>query len=204
MTRKLTTNPYIVHHQMHPYIHWDGWFTEEELEKIDEYCRAQEIKTGQLSNDGHEVVDNQVRKSNVAMCVADLNNQWIFEKLFALVDVVNDNYYNFDLYGFDFFQYTEYDGGGGKYDEHMDLITGDNATPDMTVPRKLSLSLILSDSSEYTGGEFEFNAGGGKHISEQKRGRVLLFPSFILHAVKPIITGQRRSIVAWVLGPKFK
>ena len=204
MTKRLTTNPHIIHHQMYPHVHWDGWFTEEELEKIDTYCQAQEVMAAELSNSGEEVVDDQYRKSSISMCNTDPENQWIFEKLFALIDIINDNYYNFDLYGFDFFQYTEYEGGGGKYDEHMDLITGDNATSNMTVPRKLSLSLILSDSTDYTGGEFEFNAGGGKAIVTQPRGRVIFFPSFILHAVKPVITGKRRSIVAWVLGPKFK
>jgi PKHD-type hydroxylase len=189
---------------MYPHVHWDGWFTEEELKKIDTYCRAQEVMAAELSNSGEEVVDNQFRKSSISMCHTNSENQWIFEKLFALIDIINDNYYNFDLYGFDFFQYTEYEGGGDKYDEHMDLITGDNATPNMTVPRKLSLSLILSDSTDYTGGEFEFNAGGGNAVVAQPRGRVIFFPSFILHAVKPVITGKRRSIVAWVLGPKFK
>jgi PKHD-type hydroxylase len=87
----------------------------------------------------------------------------------------------------------------------MDMIMGDRVPPDMKTPRKLSMSLILSDESEYTGGEFEFDTGGkNPEIALQKRGRVLAFPSYVIHAVKPVKKGCRRSIVIWCLGPKFK
>jgi PKHD-type hydroxylase len=74
----------------------------------------------------------------------------------------------------------------------------------MEVPRKLSFSLILSDSSEYEGGDFEILHGSFPDKLEQKRGRILAFPSYIVHRVTPIISGSRRSIVFWALGPKFK
>jgi PKHD-type hydroxylase len=73
----------------------------------------------------------------------------------------------------------------------------------LAIPRKLSFSLILSDSSEYKGGEFEFDTGTADK-AEQKRGRVLAFPSFVKHQVTPIKSGTRKSIVWWALGPKFK
>jgi PKHD-type hydroxylase len=39
---------------------------------------------------------------------------------------------------------------------------------------------------------------------EQKRGRIILFPSFLLHKIHPVTKGYRKSIVAWVEGPKFR
>ena len=33
---------------------------------------------------------------------------------------------------------------------------------------------------------------------------VLLFPSYLLHRVKPVTKGTRRSLVLWISGPKFK
>ena len=222
MLNKLTTNTSVVHHKMHPWVYWDGWFSEEELQKIDEYCLSREMEKAKIHRPGsyvesmtgkkeEEILSNHnklvvdYRESNISMCQANPENDWIFKKLFALVDLVNNNYFNFDLYGFNHFQYTEYV-SGGKYHEHMDLLTGDDIPLESIPPRKLSCSLILSDNSDYTGGEFEFNYNGGtqKTIVEQKRGRFIFFPSFILHAVKPVITGKRRSIVAWVVGPKFK
>jgi PKHD-type hydroxylase len=43
-----------------------------------------------------------------------------------------------------------------------------------------------------------------EHEMAQKRGRILFFPSFILHKVHPVTKGVRKSIVAWVEGPKFR
>jgi PKHD-type hydroxylase len=35
-------------------------------------------------------------------------------------------------------------------------------------------------------------------------GKVVLFPSFMLHRVTPVTKGIRRSLVVWVTGPAFK
>ena len=225
MLNKLTTNPDVIYNPIPPFVYWDGCFTEEELQKIDEYCSSRELEKATTSADNEdadmdakseEIKKSKIlnyqefnldyRKSKISMCHASPENDWIFQKLFALVDLVNNNYYNFNLHGFSYFQYTEYEGPGEKYDEHMDLLFGENLKNHSISQRKLSFSLILSDSTEYTGGEFELNYDGSNHkrIIEQKRGRFLFFPSFILHGVKPVITGKRRSLVAWVVGPKFR
>ena len=36
-----------------------------------------------------------------------------------------------------------------------------------------------------------------------KYGRAVLFPSFLCHRVKPVTKGIRKSLVVWVVGPKF-
>jgi len=37
-----------------------------------------------------------------------------------------------------------------------------------------------------------------------KKGDIIVFPSFMVHRVKPVTKGTRKSIVIWVLGPKFR
>jgi PKHD-type hydroxylase len=76
---------------------------------------------------------------------------------------------------------------------------------DLLIPRKLSFSLVLSDSADYEGGALEFfTSSAGPSEAEQKRGRVIAFPSYMVHRVTPITKGVRKSIVFWVVGPKFK
>lgn len=65
--------------------------------------------------------------------------------------------------------------------------------------RKLSATLLLSDPSEFEGGQFEFADGG---IVEMKRGSLIVFPSFLRHQVTPVTKGMRYSAVCWVQGPK--
>jgi PKHD-type hydroxylase len=65
--------------------------------------------------------------------------------------------------------------------------------------RKLSAVLLLSDPSDFEGGQFEFEHHG---VAEMKRGSLIVFPSFLRHQVKPVTKGQRYSAVCWVNGPR--
>ena len=77
----------------------------------------------------------------------------------------------------------------------------------MLILEKLSLTLQLSDGSEYEGGNFELNDGTGQGLpydALRKKGSVLIFPSFLMHRVTPVTSGVRKTIVAWFEGRQFK
>ena len=59
--------------------------------------------------------------------------------------------------------------------------------------RKLSTVIALSDGSDYK---------GGKEL--RKKGTVIVFPSFVWHRVKPVLSGTRYSLVCWSLGQPWK
>lgn len=194
----------------YPYVFWDSLFTEEELDRVKEYCRTLEMIEGTtVGKDGKMDTDNPARNSNIAWARPDDDNRWIFERLAWVIERINERFYEFDLNGFESFQYTVYDGKNNqKYDYHMDTILGVDKPLDMPETRKLSLSLILSDPSEYEGGEFYIQSGSPDQDKllkmEQVKGRVLAFPSFMIHGVSPVTKGTRESVVVWAEGPKFK
>ncbi len=81
----------------------------------------------------------------------------------------------------------------------------------------MSSIVSLNDSSEYEGGQLEFdfrnkdpdrNKGSASHVVEckelQKKGTVVTFPSYVWHRVKPVIKGRRQSLVMWFGGTPFK
>ena len=71
--------------------------------------------------------------------------------------------------------------------------------------RKLSLSLLINEpDKDFIGGEFFINLSKNASLHTLKKGQMILFPSFMLHGVSPVISGVRKSIVIWVEGPKFK
>lgn len=201
---RLTTNPYTLWKNTHSSIYWDNLFSETDLQKMDEYCKLHGTQQSQISTLSGVDIDNSVRNSEINIHSINTDNQWLFDRLLAVTGLINDTFFNYDLLGFDHFQYTEYNGAGTKYDYHTDMIFGTHNPVGMEVPRKLSFSLILSDSSEYEGGDFELLYARLPEKIEQKRGRILAFPSYVVHRVTPIISGSRRSIVFWALGPKFK
>lgn len=106
---------------------------------------------------------------------------------------------------------------GDHYHWHSDLAADAYKPTDGSMnysDRKLSFVAQLSDPDEYEGGDFEFHGfepsekTGDPGFLEMKdafrqQGTVIVFPSFIMHRVKPITKGTRFSLVSWVEGPKF-
>jgi PKHD-type hydroxylase len=128
--------------------------------------------------------------------------QLIWEKLSVAVAEVNRRFFHFDLTGFhEPMQLGLYTGETqGHYDWHTD------ASPtDTHVPRKLSLSMLLSDPSEFEGGEFQVKTCNDTvQTLDTQKGRAWFFPSYTLHRVAPVTKGVRRSLVLWVGGPAFR
>ena len=67
--------------------------------------------------------------------------------------------------------------------------------------RKLSVVILLSDPSEFKGGEFQFqNSYAPETTIKMSKGSILVFPSYITHRVTPITSGTRYSAANWILG----
>ena len=96
-------------------------------------------------------------------------------------------------------QFTEYP-KGGFYDWHMDLNafgqTGQHPI------RKISMTCLLSDPSEFKGGDLAFDDSKSKITLQQ--GQAVFFASFMRHRVEPVKKGIRRSLVMWFGGTPFK
>jgi len=95
-------------------------------------------------------------------------------------------------------QYTEYS-KGGFYEWHMDSSI---EMSDMPTVRKISMTLLLSDPKDFKGGELELSYN--KERVNLKRGHAIFFASFIRHRVKPVMKGNRKSLVMWFGGPPLK
>jgi PKHD-type hydroxylase len=190
----------------YPFVWWDDAFSSEEIDRIRDYCSKQETEAAGTLGGANE----KIRKSAIKFHRWSQDVDWIFTRLNNVAQIINNRWYGFALNGYDAFQYTEYRAEeGGKYDWHMDLCMGNesDALPaDMIQPRKLSMSLLLSEPGiDYQGGGFQFHIGneGDAKIAEQKKGRIIAFPSWVIHRVTPVTEGVRRSLVVWVTGPKF-
>ena len=71
--------------------------------------------------------------------------------------------------------------------------------------RKLSFTLQLSDPDDYEGGNVQLiNEANQNYIAPRQRGTIILFDSRTQHRVLKVTKGTRRSIVGWVVGPRWK
>lgn len=141
--------------------------------------------------------DIDFRLSKISWIFPGQNTEWIFRALTDAVQVLNEQYFRFDLTAFsEGLQFTEYSSPGGMYSPHVDC--GSSSV------RKLSISVQLSDENDYDGGDVVCNYGYHGDVLPRTQGTVLAFPSYALHGVKPVTRGTRYSLVAWVTGPQFK
>jgi PKHD-type hydroxylase len=71
--------------------------------------------------------------------------------------------------------------------------------------RKLSISIQLSDSNDYEGGNLEFKDVSieNEEMMRQK-GTVIVFPSYLVHRVTPVTKGERKALVSWIEGPSWR
>ena len=111
----------------------------------------------------------------------------------------NANHFGFDnMQITELGQYTEYT-KGSFYNWHIDSTFEMSNSPPV---RKISLTLLLSDPKDFKGGEFEILTD--KQYIKLKQGYAVFFASFIRHRVKPVIKGNRKSLVMWFGGTPFK
>ena len=126
----------------------------------------------------------------------------MYKQIENQLSIVNLNHFGFDGVTLtEPAQFTEYP-KGGFYDWHMDLNAfgqeGQNPI------RKISMTLLLSDPKDFTGGDLMFSEMGDNKPLPLKQGQAIFFASFLRHKVAPVKKGIRRSMVMWFGGPPLK
>lgn len=183
-------------------IFWENFLTEEEIQTILALPNWHNTEQASIGGSSNKEVNLEKRMSNVTWFTPTEDTQIIWEKIVNLIAEMNAKFFHFDLTGcYEPAQLTLYKAeDGGHYDWHTD------ANPKMqSVPRKLSMSLLLSNRSDFDGGNLEVkNDSDDLKVCAQERGRAWFFPSYTLHRVAPVTKGVRRSLVLWVGGPPFK
>jgi len=151
-------------------------------------------KAGTFNN-----ADDSIRSSRVCWLT---NQDWLRDLLFQYVDHSCQNAFGVNAYKNAEIQYTEYHASeNGHYDWHHDI----DWNADDGLDRKLSITVQLSDPSEYEGGNFQFTEVPNPEMADAKqKGTVLIFPSYLIHQVSPVTSGVRKSLVAWFKGPKWQ
>ena len=150
-------------------------------------------------------------------------SHWIGGWLWYYVSKINRANFLYDITDIDneTLQYTHYQ-EGQYYNWHSDTVldtyhkpqhnfnSGENRRQEESIQsgeyvRKLSFTLQLSDPTDYRGGEVEFlDSEGQRFLAPKQRGAMIVFDSRVRHRVRKVKEGTRKSIVGWVVGPRWK
>jgi len=174
------------------WAYWDNLFTPEECAQIinvgNTKLQAATVQRGDVGD---------VRESQVAWLGTD-DILFAYQKIAPIVSHLNDQFFNFDLFGMaEGLQFTRYDAPTGHYGMHVDKVLYSQV-------RKLSLTIQLSSPEDYEGGELALQYDTEPTVMPKELGKMIVFPSYTLHEVRPVTKGTRYSLVAWITGKPFK
>ena len=171
-----------------------GAFTEDELNRIRELGDATQLEDATvLPGEGAPSDAGAARNGTIAW----LRKEWLLQRIWSVMSEVNERFFGFQLEGTEMLQYTVYR-EGDYYKWHIDK------GRETRKRRKLSMTIQLSHPEEYDGGDLELQPGLGVVQMPKDFGRVIAFPSWVLHQVTPVSRGTRRSLVVWAHGEPFQ
>lgn len=101
-------------------------------------------------------------------------------------------------------QYAIYDELEDHFDRHRDEELNLYNFFDDSM-RKLSASLQLTDTNEYTGCDLEiYPTQNVVRKAARTKGSMTVFHSFVMHKVTPLKSGKRKALVLWYKGPPWR
>ena len=150
-------------------------------------------------------------------------HHWTAGFIWHYVERANRENFLYDIRNIDgeSMQFTKY-GEGEFYGWHNDAglathykpqsvgnrsegLANDFVNENIELVRKLSFVVQLSDPDDYEGGNLQLlDESGRAYIAPRKRGTVIVFDSRTQHRVLKVKRGVRKSLVGWVVGPRWK
>ena len=178
------------------WYYYDKAFSSDECSQVIELAHKYKEITAELGPDaGH--LDKSARDSRIRWIYPEDTSEWLFKKLEEMIVQANDQNWKFNLHAFyESIQYTVYDPGSAGYSYHYDI--GNT----IQSQRKVSVTVNLND--DFEGGELQLRVGAEPVTVKPEKGKVVVFPSYMLHRVLPVKSGTRRSLVLWVGGDHYR
>ena len=148
------------------------------------------------------IEDNSIRKGQSFFD----DQQWVYDLIWPYMNTANiEAKWEFDIICAEPYQIGKYE-VGDFYGMHNDGMatkgTVYNCPENKFLhqrTRKISMSLLLND--DYEGGELEIMDCDAPKF---ETGKMIFFPSYQYHQVKPVTKGTRYSLVMWFLGPPLR
>lgn len=179
-------------------VAWRGLFSPARLDALERQCDGLVMEAARLNSGA-----SSIRTTQVAWVHRSAETESLYRDMEAVVLRLNVELFHFDLTGLTTLQYAVYeDAQAGFFDWHNDY--GRTRDDPGQEPRKITMSLQLTDGAAYNGCDLEIRAAHPVDVAPRERGALVAFRANALHRVTPITRGVRKSLVAWAAGPEFR
>lgn len=183
-----------------PYYFFDKFFNAEEIREINSIIDKNWHDTERKEDGAFDVKGNEKKSSTVKL----IEYGFLQDKLSTLMAGLLRT--NTEQYGYSLFPLTKKDiclyniyssENKSQYDWHIDI--------SKYAVNDIKLTILINLSDNFTGGEFWLNPGNEVMVKELSNpGSAIMFKSDILHTVKPVTSGVRKSLAIFLEGPNWK
>lgn len=142
-------------------------------------------------------IKESYRKCSFSLINTQLH-PWLIPKLHTHLKEINNDFFRYSLDGITELQVIQYN-TNSFYKKHVDT-----RTDELGYQRKITFVIQLSDDNDYAGGDLLLHTSEPAEKALREKGSIIVFPSFVLHEVTPILSGTRYSMIGWCFGPEFK
>ena len=178
------------------YFYWNNVFSPKEIKDINSLIYKHKDK-----KEEKHLAASGVNKTSTVYPIKLKYLKEILNKALLKIIENNQNHYGYDIFNFtdnlclNFNIYEK----NQEYDWHKDIDLSN------FVDLKLTALINVSDKN-FTGGEFFLlNSKQPTPVPElDKPGSMVIFSSFILHKVNPVIKGTRKTLTFFIKGPSLK
>jgi len=181
-----------------PFTYQKNFFNKKELDIIDKLGKSLNYADAKVGDDNLKA---EKRKGKVGWIDYNVDTSWLYDKIFG---AAYQNIWGLETTGIhDSIQYTIYPAENKEQYYHSHRDSGP-----LTWWRKVSMTIQLSEPSEFEGGglQIEDQGGNGEWLDtpHEDRGDMIMFPSFMRHQALPVTKGTRRCLVIWTAGPPLR
>jgi predicted 2-oxoglutarate/Fe(II)-dependent dioxygenase YbiX len=183
----------------HQIIKYNNCFTKEQCEHLVELC---DINCTLITDYSHNTAGshNETRPLNLVQnnsyTLDRIKYKWVYDRLFDIMEECNEHFL-FDINKLEPINLIKYN-IGDHYKKHHDLLM------EMDGSRKLTISIQLSSSEDYTGADLILHTGEIPVVAGRFASEGIAFVANIVHEVTAITEGTRYALVVHCSGPKWK
>ncbi len=124
-------------------------------------------------------------------------NKWIYQKVITSVNKQNKEYFNFNvglIKDLHVIELTE----NASVPKHMDLGSGNFST------RKITFICQLTEKDKFTEGDLAVYVPHESYAFKSfEPGELILFSSFVMYKITPVLSGTAHFLLGWADGPAF-
>lgn len=165
----------------------------QELSAIQDIVDALPSKPATI-NYGEENPD--IASFKIAWIPYEDSTAWLYGRLYDVILLYNDESFEFDpLDMVERIMYTEFE-ECDEHQWHMDL-----ADVPPFCNRKLTITVQLSSSDDYRGGDLVYLNSG--YSAPRSQGTIIAHPSYLIYSISPVASGKRKALTFWLGGTKF-